>query len=350
MATYKWDNLILFVEQLAAAAKLNLPLDKTIRHLSQESVDKGWKQAQVSVSELVGLGSPLSESMKSNSGYFPSSVIRLVQVGEEGKVLSSMLRSLSRYLQSAREIQHKLQRCMIYPFIVWCVLFLEIIFMFIFAMPKLSSFSEVMGTNLPKLTHYLIYSGPVLFVLGVGLVFYLAWIVIGVLSANLETKGKLARKIEQILPYIPFLGLLSRYAKTAQICEVLGILLEGGHSGREAVILAKGLVDGVAMQTALDEVETAILSSDEYQPGNERTIIPQTTLWMISQGNGKGELGETLRNLSQLNQRQLDMLSNIVREILEPTLIVFVAIIGGITIVAFYMSIFSIPALVNSGI
>jgi len=342
MPKYKWDNIILFVEQLASAAKLDLPLDKTIQSLSVESIEPGWKRAQESVSELHGLGSPLSDAMESNSAYFPSMLTRLVRIGEEGKVLAAMLSSISQYLQSAREIQHKLQKCLVYPFFVWCVLCFEIAVMFVWAIPKMTEMFSIYGSTPPGITRFLIHAGPVLFVLGVGMVFYLAWLMIGLLTTKLDDASRAASWADRLLPYIPFLGMLARHAKTAQVCDVLGVLMDGGNSGREAVVLAKGMLTSESLKLALDEVETAILSADEFQPSDQQTLIPQTTLWMISQGNGKGDLALTLKSLAQLHKRKLDMLSSLIREILEPVLLIIVAVMAGIAIVGFYAPIFSI--------
>lgn len=344
MAKYKWDNLILFAEQIAAASQLGLPLDQTIRQMSAEALEPDWKKAQESVAELHSLGSPLSEAMESNAAYFPAMISRLVRVGEEGRVLPRMLQSLSHYLQSARETQHRLQRCLVYPFLVWCVLCLEIGVMFIFWFPKFTEMSMGLGFNFPTFTSLFVNLGPAVFVIGMGMVFYLAWLIIGLLSARIEAQSKFAQWVERILPRIPFLGILSRHAKTAQLCEVLGVLMEGGHSGRDSIVLAKGMVDSPAMTMALDEVETAILAGSEFQPTDQRTLIPATTLWMIAQSNGKGELGQTLRSIASLHQRQLDVVSHIIREIMEPLLIVLVAVLGGLAIVGFYLPIFNIPA------
>ncbi|MBZ0257037.1 type II secretion system F family protein, partial [bacterium] len=104
MARYQWENLILFVEQLSTAARLNLPLDKAIEAMSNDSADKNWRSAQLNMAELVRLGSPLSDAMGNYPLLFPAPLQRMVKAAEDGQVLPAMLRNSSRYLTFARDM------------------------------------------------------------------------------------------------------------------------------------------------------------------------------------------------------------------------------------------------------
>lgn len=347
MSKYKWDNLILFVEQLSSAATLKLPLDKTIDAMSREALDRRWKEVQESVSENVRLGSSLSEAMTNYPQYFPGMVRRLVRVGEEGNVLPTMLHSVSRYLQSAREVQHKLQKCLIYPFFVWTILIINVSILLTFGLPRMAEMYHSMGGSLPASTRSFISVGPALLILGNGLLFYLAWIVIGFIGTDVEGISRRSLFADRIIGYIPLLSTLHRHAKAAQVCAVLGVLIEGGRSGREAVAIAKGAVTTRSLQNALDEVETAIASGESYVPNDEKTLVPQATLWMLSRSDGASELGGSLQNLSEYHKRQVDMLSSMIREILEPLLLFTVAVVGAFAIISLYMPIFQIATFIG---
>jgi type II secretory pathway component PulF len=340
MAKYKWDNLILFVEQLSSAATLKIPLDKTIDAMSREALDRRWKGVQVSISELVRLGSSLSEAMNNYPQYFPGMVRRLVRAGEEGNVLPTMLRSVSRYLQVAREVQHRLQRCMIYPFFVWTILLIDAIILFVWAVPRLADMYNSLGASLPPLTRSFINVGPALLIVGNGLLFYLAWIVIGFIGTDVEGKSWASGFADRIILYIPFFSALHRHAKAAQVCDMLGALIEGGRPAREALTVARGAIISPSLQAALDDVDAAIAAGESYTPTERKTLVPQATLWMLAQADATPDLGKTLQNLSQYHRRQLDMLSSMVREILEPLLLLAVGILGALGIVSLYMPIF----------
>ncbi len=346
MAKYKWDNLILFVEQLATAAKLKLPLDKAIHVMSLESLDRGWGRAQESVSENVRMGASLADAMENYPQYFPGMICRLVRVGEEGDVLSAMLSSMARYIETAREVQQRMRKCLIYPLIVWTLILVNMTIYFTFVYPKfVEMFSSLGGSVQANSLYFSI--GPAVLIVGEGVFLLLAWLVLGALGGDLEGKSNQSVLSSRLLMFTPFLGTLHRHAKAAEVCEVLGILVEGGRQGREAIELAKETMTSPAARLALEDVDTALMAGKAYEPDGYSAFIPQTTLWMISETEGENELGRTLQSIASHHRRQMELLSALIREIIEPFLFFTVAVLGALVLVSVYTTIFSIPGMIN---
>lgn len=339
MAKYKWDNLIVFVEQLAAAGKLGLPLDETLRSMSREAIDPGWRRAQEEAAERVSKGGTLAEALNGRPEYFPAMVRRLIELGEKAGALNRLLPSIGEHLQSSQEVRTRMQRCLIYPFFVWTILVLEMGILYAYVLPKLMEMFESMDAPLPALTREFAGFGAPFFVIVAAILFYFAWLVIGALSAGVETKPRMAERVDSIMGWIPLLGALARHAKAALACEVMGILMESGHSGREAANLTRQASIGPSMKHALGEIERAIEGGETAQHG--KTLIPATTLWMISESRDPEAMGRSLRALGNSHRRQLDALSGIVREIVEPLLFIVVALLAGVAIVSFYYPIFN---------
>lgn len=344
MAKYKWDNLILFSEQLATAAQLQLPLDKTIASMSRESYDSEWALAQESVSELVRLGSPLSDAMDNYPAFFPGMMRRLIRIGEEGGILARMLHRLSRYIQDAREIQHQLQKCLIYPLIVWTLLMVNLLILFIFVIPKLYSLFESIHSSQEVFPLWFLSICPSVLILGEGILLFLAWILIGWLSADLEGRPEISNRLSRVIAYLPFIGAMQRHARSAETCEVLGILVEGGHDIRQAIGIAKQAMNNASLHRALEEVDTALVSGEPFETMEKNGLIPPTSLWMISETGGKPELGITLQEIARYHRRQVEMHSSLLRELIEPILIFITAVLGGLAIIGFYASLFQLSS------
>ncbi len=342
MAKYKWDNLILFVEQLSSAVALRLPVDKTIYSMSGEALDRGWKRTLEDISESVASGSSLADAMDGYPHYFPGILRQLIRIGEKGNVLPTMLLSISHYLQLARDIRHKLQKCLVYPFLVWTFLLADFAILCLYCLPNFKDMYHQMGRELPDITQIFLSLGPSFLILFDGLIFLLAWLAIGWIGSDIEGKSSLSHTMNRFIRFIPFLGTYHRHANAAELCEVLGILVEGGHSGTEAVSIAKESYRNPASVSALEELNVAVLAGKQYVENPGRSIIPHTTLWMLAQTDSKGsqELGKSLRNLGHYHRRQLDMLTNIMREILEPLLLLAVALVGAFALVSMYVALF----------
>ncbi|RJP19270.1 MAG: hypothetical protein C4527_27195 [Candidatus Omnitrophota bacterium] len=342
MSKYKWDNLIFFVEQLSSALAMKLPMDKTIHSMSCEALDRGWKRTQEKISEQLASGSSLSDAMEQYPYYFPAMLRQLVRMGEKGNVLPAMLISISRYLQSAREIRHKLQKCLIYPFLVWTFLLVDFVILCFNCLPRFQEMYQQLGSQLPDVTRLFLSFGPAFLILFDGMIFLLAWIVIGWISSDVEGKSYLSSQINRFLRFIPFLGVLQRHANSAEICEVLGVLVEGGHSGRKAIAIAKEAAVNHTTLSTLEELHVAMLAGENYRENANRTVVPHTTLWMLAQSGEQGsqELGQALRNVAAYHRRQLDMLTGVIREVLEPLLLLAVALIGAFALIALYVALF----------
>ncbi len=336
MSKYKWDNLILFFEQLSSATALQLPVDQTVRTMSRESLDSEWRAAQDGVAELVQLGSPLSDAMENYSAYFPSMAQRLVRAGEQGDVLPSMLSSISGYLQSVREIQQDLRRVLVYPFFVWTLLLVNFMILFTYVAPKNFEMFESMGAKLPVMTDWYYTYGPALFLLGTALVFFLAWLIVGKITSDVEGHSKANTYVARFTTAIPLLGTLQRHARTAHVCEILGVLVKGGNSMREAIGIAKEAISSPGLIGALEDVEAAIVTEDVVTSKPRKTLVPHTTLWMMSETENTERLGDGLLSLASMHRRQMNVQTRMVNDILEPFLLIVVAIFGGIGLVAMY--------------
>lgn len=346
MARFKWDNLILFVEQLAAAASLKLPLGQAVYNMSRESIDPSWRKAQESISELVNLGSPLSEAMSNYPKFFPESLRRLVRAGEEGNVLAPMLASAGRYLQTALEIQHRLRKCLIYPMLVWAFLMFDFLLLLIFVIPKFGQMYEGMGTQLPTLTAVFTSVGPVFMILGLGLLFLLGWLMIGFIGAEADVESKGAFFV-RLAPYVPFWGTLQRHARAAQVCEMLGILVRGGNDGHQAIAIARQSISHPLLAQSLEDVQAAIGAGDYEASPYRSGLIPQTTLWMMAERPDATDMGETFQRLAEYHRRQFEVQAGIVQDILGPFLLLVVAIIGGLGIVSVFYPILNIANIVT---
>jgi type IV pilus assembly protein PilC len=175
-------------------------------------------------------------------------------------------------------------------------------------------------------------------ILGSGLLFFLAWLIVGWLGSDVEERRGSTPLADRVVSNTPLLGTLHRHAKAAEACEILGILVEKGHSAREAIAVAKNAVAGPSLLSALEDVETAIVAGETYTVGEKKSLIPQTTLWMLSIAPENHEMGPALRSLAEYHRRQIEILSGFIREILEPLLLLVVAVLGGLAIIAFYSS------------
>lgn len=341
MARFKWDTIILFSEQLATAAQLNLPLDRTISSMAAETHDRSWREAQQRMAKSVQEGNSLADAMDEQAVWFPVLLRRFARLGVEGKSLPAMLRRASQSLQTARDIQQKLFKTLIYPLLIWTILLVQLGVILIFVTPK---FAEMLDTAAMSGLgdSFLWQFGPMVLILGDALLFYLAWLVISVIGSEVEGRNRMSVFADLLVTRIPLIGTLHRHAKAAELCETMGVLIKAGYTGKEAVAIVKDTIRNPAMFAGLEEIDTALLAGEHYKVESRGTLIPHTTLWMLASSGAGEALGECFLNLAEQHRRQLGTLSNFVREIIEPLLLLAIAVTAGMMLVALYMTIFVI--------
>lgn len=344
MAKYKWDNLILFAEQLSTASNLQLPLDKSIAAISQDAFDYKWKALLQSISKHVSNGSTLSQAMDEYPGYFPAMMRQFVRIGERGKALPLFLRSLSSYLQTAQYVNTRLKNCIIYPFIIWHILLIQMGLMFWKILPMFEELYGSLGSateSMPRVLVDFLYYGPAFFVGIISLVMYFVWVLIGIMSTDVEGNSKIGVWVDKIIAYTPIFGAMTRHAKSALACEVIGLMMKNGMTGTQSVQVAVETVDSPLLKHAFEELHQKI--QPEYSlHENTKTLIPYSTLWMLNQSTNSEEVGESLCQLAELHRRHINVMSSIAREILEPLLFIVVAILSGLAVVTLYYPIFDI--------
>lgn len=345
MAKYKWDNLILFAEQLSTASYLKLPLDKSITAISQDAFDYKWKTLLQSVSIHISNGSTLSQAMDEYPGYFPAMMRQFVRIGERGNSLPLFLRSLSTYLQTAQYVNTRLKNCIIYPFIIWHILLFQMGLMFYYIIPMFEELyfnvSNSKDETMPDVLIDFLYYGPAFFVGVISLAMYFVWVLIGIMSTDVEGNSKMGVWVDRIIAYVPIFGAMTRHAKSALACEVIGLMMKNGMTGSQSVRIAVDTVDSPLLKHAFEELYRKIQPEYNLQE-NTKTLIPYSTLWMLNQSSNPEEVGSSLCHLAELHRRHINIMSNVIREILEPMLFIVVAILSGIALVTLYYPIFDV--------
>jgi type II secretory pathway component PulF len=268
----------------------------------------------------------------------------MVRVGEEGGALPAMLRQIGDYLQTARDIQHRLRKTLTYPFVVWLILLFQALILLLFVFPKMAELSSLMGGESEPYFDLMTKLGPAALILGGGLLLFLAWLAVSAVGGAVEGGGETPSWLDRLALNMPFFGALNRHAKTAEVCEMLSVLIESGRSTREAIMIAKQAANGASLQLALEEVEAALASGQEYRGSGKPTLIPHATLWMLCRSNGDPAIADNLRSLARLHRRQMDSTASLLRETLDPVLLIAVAIMAGVMLVTLYYTMFDISA------
>jgi len=197
-----------FTRQFATMINAGLPLMKCLDILTEQETNPGFKKVLLQLSRDVEGGTTLAEAMRKHTSYFNNLYVNMVEAGEKGGALDTILQRLATYLEKAAALMAKIRGAMIYPTMISIVTVLAVAVILMFVLPTFKTMFEGLGADLPLPTQIVMMLSNVLrgnFFIIIGVVVLL---VIGYNMAIRTKKGLLIK--DKIALYVPVFGPLTR--------------------------------------------------------------------------------------------------------------------------------------------
>ena len=332
-------DIVIFTRQFSTMVDAGLPLVQCLEILGKQSDNPSFGEIILKIKTDIESGSNLSDAMRKHPKVFNSLYANLVEAGEAGGILDTILSRLANYIEKALALKKKVKSAMVYPAAIVTVAFTVVSFLMVFVIPTFATMFEGGGAELPAPTAivmdisnffrnqwYYIIGGPILF-------FILFKRVYATERGNIE--------IDRIALKLPVFGMLIRKVSTAKFSRTLGTLLSSG------VPLIEGM--DICARTAGNKiVEIAILNSIEAikegetiaAPLARENVFPPMVIQMIDVGESAGALDAMLSKIADFYDEEVDTAVDGLTALLEPMLMVFLGIIVGFIVVAMYLPIF----------
>jgi type IV pilus assembly protein PilC len=339
-------DVAVFSRQFATMIAAGLPLVQCLQTLSAQAERKKFQQIIQRVAGDVEAGSTLAEAMGRHPAVFSELYTNLVNVGETGGVLDSMLARLSTYLEKAQALKHRVQMAIVYPALVITVAVLVVAFLMVFVIPIFAGFFAKAGVPLPLPTRIVIgLSNAIrdywyLFIGGlVGLVLLLR------LWYRTES-GRTA--IDRFLLRAPIFGPLVRKISVARFTRTLSALLSGGVPIIDALrITAKTAGNRIIENAVMEARERVTAGSTLGERLRDSKVFPPMVVQMVMVGEQTGALDNMLAKVADYYEDEVDVAVAGLTSLLEPILIVFLGVVIGGIVISIYLPIFQVVTLIK---
>lgn len=339
-------EFILFNQEFAALLKAGLPV-LTAFDLLLARKQKGHFQTLLrQVRDEVQAGASLSDAFANRGGAFPAIYSATLAAGERSGELVSVIKRYLFYLQTVQTIRKKIVSAMIYPLILLTLSICLVVLLLTVIVPKFSTLFLGAGAKLPALTEMVLavstfmqYAWP--FLLAAVVVAPLA---VKVISARPEGKLKLA----QVQIKLPVLGLNIRRYNVSQMCRTLGTLVAGGIPIVTALEVVGEAMPNEFYRVGLRQVKAEVLEGQALWSSLEKSkMMTDLATEMIEVGESTGALAEMLDQVSQFYDDELSTAVERFVALLEPTLLLVMAVVIAIVVLSVYMPLFSMYNLVG---
>ncbi|GAB4546157.1 MAG: type II secretion system F family protein [Thermodesulfovibrionia bacterium] len=335
-------DILTFTTELSALLKAGLPLDRSLNILSELSEDKTMKEVIRSILQSIREGLSFSDALQKHPRVFPQLYVNMVRAGEAGGVLDIVLEKLREFLESTKELKDSLISAMIYPAILMVTGITSIIILLVYVLPKFSVIFSEMGAALPL---------PTRVVIGVSkTIADFWWLIISLIIAGVIIFRNYIRsdngryKWDEVK--LKLMGDIIRRLETARFSRTLGTLLSSGVPLLQALSNSKGTINNRVIASVIDNVSRDAKEGKGISaPLSRAGVFPPLAISMIRVGEESGQLDTMLLQVAETYEISLRATLKRFLSLLEPAMILFMALIIGFIVLSMLMAIFSITQL-----
>ncbi len=338
----KPKNLMIFTRQLATLIDSGLPLLRSLTVLEKQEPNPVLRATVGALAENVQGGSTFSESLAQHPKIFNKLYVNMVKAGELGGVLEIVLNRLAEYQEKAQKLKNKIVSAMVYPVIVMFIAVAILIFLMIFIVPKFKEMFANTDQELPLISQIVFgtsefFLARPLWVPNVVFVFIVIFILGILFSMWGRTKG--GRKvIDSLKLRMPILGDIQRKSAVSRFSRTLGTLVTSGVPILQALNITRDTAGNVVISQAIEKVHEAVKEGETIvTPLQASGVFPNMVISMVDVGEETGQLPEMLLKVADVYDDEVDNAVTALTSILEPIMIVFLALIVGSVVFALFL-------------
>jgi len=342
----KEKNVVVFCRVFSTMISAGLPLIQCLDLLAQQESNKAFAKIIREIKEDIEGGTSLTDALKKYPKVFDELFTNLIAAGEAGGVLDVVLERLSNYMEKAMKLKSRVKGAMVYPASILLISLGVVALLLIKVIPVFRGMFESMGGELPPLTAVMIAASD--------FAQSYWWIILGILVLiyviynrvyKIE-KGRWA--IDSLLLKMPLFGELLKKVAVAKFSRTLATMLSSGVSILEGLSIVSKTSGNVVVEDALLKTRQSISGGESIAgPLEASGLFPPMVVQMIAVGEATGALDSMLSKIADFYDDEVDAAVSAMMTLMEPLMIVFLGGIVGTMIVAMYLPIFKMAALIG---
>ena len=341
----KPKEVSLFTRQFATMIDAGLPIVQCLNILTEQSENKLLRKTIRSIQRDVEGGSTLADALAKHPKIFDDLYVNMVQAGEAGGVLNTILNRVALFIEKATKLKKKVKGAMIYPSTIIAVAVIVVAILLIFVIPVFAELYGSMGKALPVPTQITInisnwFVANWYFMLG-GLI----GIVIAIRVYYQTEQGRM--NIDRVMLRLPIVGDLLRKVAVARFSQNMAILLSSGVPILDGLAITARTAGNRVVERAIMDARVSISQGKTVaEPLRESKIFPPMVCQMVAVGENTGGLDGMLRKVAELYEEEVDDAVANLTALMEPMIMVILGVILGGLVISMYLPIFQMGSLV----
>jgi type IV pilus assembly protein PilC len=337
-------ELAIFTRQFSVMIDAGLPLVQCLEILASQQENKTFQNVLTSIRASVEGGTTLSAAMKQHEKVFDALYANMVEAGETGGILDTILQRLAAYIEKNVKLARAVKSAMIYPIAVFSIAGGVILLLLWKVVPIFANLFAGLGAELPLPTKIVITMSNF-----VGSVYgFLILVMMGVGAFATKTwygtpGGKLA--LDGLLLKLPLIGMLLRKIAVARFTRTLGTLISSGVPILEGLDITARTSGNAVIEKSIQYVRKSVEAGRNLvEPLKETDVFPGMVTQMIGVGEQTGAMDAMLQKIADFYEDEVDAAVKDLLTALEPMMIVFLGVVVGGIVISMYLPLFSLIA------
>jgi len=339
-------DIAVFSRMLATMMSAGVPLMQAMQIIGEGHENASMQEMILAIKTDVESGTSLAESLGKFPLHFDDLFVNLVNAGEQSGTLETLLHEIAAYKEKTEALKAKIKKALVYPIAILVVAFVVTAILMIFVIPQFQELFAGFGADLPGLT---------LIVIQISGVFTEYWwlifgsiigTVVGILEAKKRSR-KVQHFLDRLLLKIPVIGIIMEKGAIARFARTFSTMFKAGVPLTEAMDSVAGATGNIVFS------EATIVMKDEVSTGTQLNVamkqselFPNMVIQMVAIGEESGSLDSMLAKVADFFEAEVDDAVDNMTALMEPMIMAFLGIVIGTLVIAMYLPIFKLGAVV----
>jgi type IV pilus assembly protein PilC len=340
------EDIAVFARQLATMLTAGIPMVQAFEIIGVGHDKPAMQKLVLAIKSDIETGNSLHQSLAKHPLYFDDLFVNLVEAGEHAGALETVLDKIATYKEKTEALKKKIKKALFYPAAVLAVAVIVTVILLLFVIPQFESLFKGFGADLPAFTQFVIDLSRWMQDNG--------WILLGILVAAVVAFTyfyKRSRPMRQLLDrtslQIPVIGPILKKAAIARFARTLATMFAAGVPLVEAMKSVAGATGNIVYQDAVMKMRDEIATGLRMQRAMENTgLFPNMVVQMIAVGEESGSLDEMASKVADFYEADVDAAVDALSSLLEPLIMVILGVLVGGLVVAMYLPIFKLGAVI----
>jgi type IV pilus assembly protein PilC len=339
-------DIAVFSRQLATMLGAGIPLVQAFEIVGVGHEKPAMQKLILDIKSNLEAGSSLHEALAKHPLYFDDLYLNLVEAGEQAGALENLLDKVATYKEKTEALKKKIKKALFYPAAVLAVAVIVTLVLLIFVIPQFESLFKGFGADLPAFTRFVMDLSR--FVQDQGWILFLVAVAAVVGFSYFHKRSRALRHfIDRALLRIPVLGPILVKAAIARYARTLSTMFAAGVPLVEAMESVAGATGNIVYEQAVLRMRDEVATGMRLQRAMENTgLFPNMVIQMIAVGEESGSLDEMAAKVADFYELEVDTAVDSLSSLLEPLIMVILGTLVGGLVVAMYLPIFKLGAVI----